>query len=328
MRTRRNIRWALWLALAVTLGTGAVAPIPSGAQTEGAKPNAPYDALIDNALEEYRMGHWAEAKAYFTQAHDLQPNARTLRGLGLVCYELRKYVEAIRHFRASLASPTRPLTETMRHGVTQLLSDAERFVARVEVRVTPADASLTLDGHPVTRDAEGWILVDAGSHELLAESPGYESSTRTLTTDGGETLRMSIALRSIRPTVAEAAIAPSPSHSLQPAAANATDGADSIAPWIVVGASAAVAIGGAVFLGVSLSDKAEIENAEPGEHYWSDVEGAYERVPVFSAIGVTMLSLGAAGIATGLAWKFWPQVEAQPIAVQPLPGGVSLRGGF
>jgi hypothetical protein len=322
---RRITRWMLWIAIGAALG--AVHPNRSSAQSEPKATTAQYDALIDSALEEYRLGHWAEAKAYFQQAHALSPNARTLRGLALVCYELRKYVEAIGHFRASLANTTRPLTEAMRQGVMQLIQDAERFVGRVEVQVTPADATLTLEGHPVTRDPEGRILVDAGSHELLAEAPGYESATRALRTDGGETIRTTLALRPRQPTVMDAAIAPR--HGvLQPAELEDTASADSVAPWLVMGASGAVMIGGALFLGVALSEKADIEGAQQGEHFWSDVESGYERVPVFSAIGVTMLSLGAAGLATGLAWRFWPQAEAQPIAIRALPAGVSVRAVF
>ena len=321
---RGTTRWTLLFGLSV--GLIAVAPSASHAQPKLANPAAQYDLLIDNALEEYRLGHWVEAKAYFTQAHALQPNARTLRGLALVCYELQHYVQAIQHFRASLASTTRPLTQSMREGVHELLQDAERFVARIEVQVEPADATLTLEGHPVTRNSEGQIVVDAGSHELLAEAPGYESATRTLTTDGGETLRMTIALRPIAPTVAEAAVAPAPAAALQQSAEAQRD--DSLAPWIVVGTAGAVMVGGAVFLGIALSDRDAIENARQGEHFWSEVQGSYERVPVFSAIGVTMLSLGAAGVATGLAWKFWPEAESQPIALQAMPGGVSLHGGF
>jgi len=323
---RELLRCALWVGLGLILSL--IGPNASYAQPKPARSNAQYDTLIDQALEEYRLGHWAEAKAFFTQAHTLQPNARTLRGLGLVCYEMRKYVEAIGHFRAALASTTRPLTEPMRQGVLELLLDAERFVGRIEVQVTPADASLTLEGHPVTRDAQGRILVDAGSHELLAEAPGHESTARTLTTDGGETLRLSIALRPDRAAGAEAAIAPSRSRVSPPIAADGRSGDGSTAPWIIVGVSSAVVIGGAVFLAVALGERAEIENAEQGEHFWSDVEGAYERVPVFSAIGVTMLGLGAAGVATGLAWKLWPETESQPIAIRALPSGVSIRGAF
>jgi hypothetical protein len=316
--------------LAFGLGLCVVATMAGElrAQGEPADTNLQYDTLIDSALTEYRLGHWIEAKAYFTQAHELHPNARTERGLGLVCYELRKYVEAIGYFRSALENPVRPLTASMRDSVKQLLTEAERFVSKVELQITPGDAAVMLDGHPVVRDSEGKIMIDAGSHELAAEAPGYESTARTVATDGGELIRLNIALRAqIAPAIAEL---PAASSRPGPPRAAAEDDArsDSIAPWIVVGTGGAVMVAGAVFLGVALSDKAELEGASQGDFYWAEVEDTYDRVPVFSTIGAIMIGVGAAGIGAGLAWKFWPSEETAPVALTPAPNGVVMTGKF
>jgi Tetratricopeptide repeat/PEGA domain len=310
------------VVIAIALGICSAASAQAAASS---KEDATYDSLIDNALSEYRLGHWVEAKAYFSQAHALQPNARTLRGLGLVCYELRNYVEAIEYFQQSLASQTRPLTDSMREGVSQLLRDAERFVSRVDVEITPPDATLTLDGRVVERNAQGQILIDAGSHELTVEAAGYEGATRNLTTDGGETMRVKLALHPVPGAVAEAP-PPTPTDSQPFAAGASTDsGSDAVAPWIVVAGGGVVLVTGSVLLGVALSDKSDIENTPQGSRSWSDVEGTYDRVPVLSTIGGIMIGVGAAGVAAGLAWKFWPDESgAATAALQPLPGGMKL----
>jgi hypothetical protein len=312
--------------LALIAGTAAHAQ----AAPQNAQSGQSYDQLIDNGLSEYRLGHWVEAKAYFAQAHAIQPNARTLRGLGLVCFELRKYVEAIDYFQQALTNPNRPLTDSMREGVNQLLRDAQRFVSHIDLQITPVDATLSLDGRPVQRDAQGQISIDAGSHELTAEAPGYEGVTRNLTTDGGDTMRLSLALRATPAAVAEAT-APTATEP-QPYAASPADdsGSDSIAPWIVVGASGAVMITGGILLGVALSDKADIEDTPKGTKSWSEVESAYDRVPVLSTIGAIMVGVGAAGVAAGLTWKFWPREEGEQAsaALSPLPGGAALQIQF
>jgi hypothetical protein len=315
--------------LVVVIGL-AVAQLPA-ARAQGAPPaqnasGTSYDTLIDNALNEYRLGHWIEAKAYFAQAHAIQPNARTLRGLGLVCYELRKYVEAIGYFQQALTNPTRPLTDTMREGVSQLLRDAERFVSRIELQLTPTDATLAIDGRPVQRDAEGRMLVDAGRHELTAEAPGYDSAIRSLTSDGGETIKLNVQLRSNQ-AVSETL----PASATQPTAASSEDDSEvaSSLPWIVVAASGVVMITGGVFLGISLSDKADIEDTKAGSRSWDEVESAYNRVPVFSTAGSIMLGVGAAGVVAGLAWKFWPKNSEQETAtLRVSPSGVAVRVGF
>jgi PEGA domain-containing protein len=317
--------FVLVIAIALSIGSAAHAQAAPNAQND-----ATYDSLIDNALSEYRLGHWVEAKAYFTQAHALQPNARTLRGLGLVCYELRKYVEAIAYFQQSLASQTRPLTDSMRDGVSQLLHDAQRFVSRVDVQITPPDATLTLDGRVVTRDAEGQILIDAGSHELTVEAAGYDGATRNLTTDGGESMRVKLALRPNQAVGVEAP-APGPIQSQPPAAGDASDSdSESVAPWIVVAGGGVVLITGGVLLGVALSDKSDIEDTPKGSRSWSEVESAYDRVPVMSTIGSILIGVGAAGVAAGLAWKFWPDEsgEQASAALRPLPGGLKLDVTF
>ncbi|HKP61143.1 MAG TPA: hypothetical protein VJV78_30640 [Polyangiales bacterium] len=289
---------------------------------------ASYDKLIDSALTEYRLAHWAEAKAYFAQAHALQPNARTLRGLGLVCYELRKYVESIGYFEESLTNKSRPLTDSMRTGVEQLLRDAQRFVTRVDVTLSPNAATLTLDGRPVVRDAQGRVLIDAGSHEFAADAEGHMPATRTVSTDGGEQIELSMQLLPSPPSSAPATAA-APAVQLQPsAAADANiDEGESPWPWVVVGVSGAVMIAGGVLLAVAIADKSKIENAPPDEQYWTEVESAYDRVPVYSTAGAIMLGVGAAGVAAGLAWKFWPD-DDERASLRVVPNGLQLRAAF
>ena len=46
----------------------------------------PVSVLIGDAVAEYDAGHFQEARALFRQAHERQPTARTLRGIGMLNY--------------------------------------------------------------------------------------------------------------------------------------------------------------------------------------------------------------------------------------------------
>jgi hypothetical protein len=111
-----------------------------------------YRTLVDAALEESAAGRWEEARALFRQAHEVSPNARTLRGIGMASYELRDYAEAVRMLAGALDSTVTPLTEEQRAQVTELLGRARAFVGRYEVDL-PEGASLSVDGAAATLEA-------------------------------------------------------------------------------------------------------------------------------------------------------------------------------
>src|SRR5688572_4251575 len=96
-------------------------------QILGASPlaaqDASYDALIRQALVEYEATRYEEARALFRRAHQVSPNPRTLRGIGMSSYELRDYPAAFRALRDALAMTggDRALTPAHRVHVEQLL---------------------------------------------------------------------------------------------------------------------------------------------------------------------------------------------------------------
>src|SRR5690349_17885891 len=116
-----GLAFALAIACnAVALGASAQAPAPTSApaQPAPAQPASPgdrdYDATIESALNEYRLGNWDEATALFVRAHALRPSARTLRGMGLSEFENRKYVLALVHCSAALSDARNPLNTEQR----------------------------------------------------------------------------------------------------------------------------------------------------------------------------------------------------------------------
>ncbi len=181
---------AILVAVLSILGAGAVvsAQSPEGEGSE-------YQQTIREAVGEYRAGRFDEARVLFEKAHAIEPNARTLRGIGLAAYEARHYVQAIEALEAALQSRQRPLTDEQRERIGSWLARARTFVASIKVRLLPPEAQLTVDGQEARFDDEGGLLLDAGDHELVATLTGYQSVTRRVVAAGGKRSRITIELQ-------------------------------------------------------------------------------------------------------------------------------------
>jgi tetratricopeptide (TPR) repeat protein len=296
----------------------------SSARAEPPPQNANYEDTIRHAVEEYSLGHWTEARFFFARAHALNPNARTLRGLGLTCYESRNYVEAIGYFKQALASTEQPLTDKMRADLTQLQQQSEQFVTRVVVTLDPSSAELEVD-HVPRELADGALLLDPGEHLLSASAEGHEPTQQTITAAGGEQrIELRLASKGERAPVFVQQPTQAPPPALEP-----SSGSSDLAPYIVMGAGGAALIAGAVLVGIAASDKSAVENAAQGVT-WPELEPRYNRGRTFFPVGFALMGVGLAGVAAGLTWKLWPSShERAPSArLRVSPLGVELSGGF
>ena len=186
---------ALVLSLLVLTSVGSTHPARAQSPSPASAASEPqgYAELIDEALREYRARHFEEARALFTRAHALFPNARTLRGVGMADFELRDYADSVEHLEAALASNVRPLSGSLREETEALAARAATFVARIALSVRPRSAEITLDGAPVER-AEKVLLLEVGEHVLELHATGYGPERRVIKVRGGESERLDIAL--------------------------------------------------------------------------------------------------------------------------------------
>jgi tetratricopeptide (TPR) repeat protein len=311
-----------WLSGFAGVNGAAAEPAPAANQGTGS-----YEETIRHAVEEYSLGHWTEARFFFARAHALSPNARTLRGLGLTCYESRNYVEAIGYFQQALESTEQALTDKMRADISQLLQQAKQFVTRVVVVLEPSTAELEVDHVPRELAADGSVLLDPGEHQLSASAEAHRGEQRTLNAEGGE-LRIELRLQPL--DTAAPAVAQTPVK-LTPPPVEPESGRSDLAPYIVMGAGGAALIAGAVLVGIAASDKSAVENAADDSDWQPNLEQRYNRGRTFFPVGFALMGVGLAGIAAGLTWKLWPtEHEHAPTArlqLSPL-GAVSLRGIF
>jgi hypothetical protein len=181
-------------ALVVLLLSLAIAPRAAAQSEAAAQADSPeYREYVNKGTQEFELGNFAEARALFEKAHGLQPNARTLRALGVAEFELRNYQASAAHLRDALASDVKPLAGEMRNSAEALLRRAQGFVGQVRVEAQPSSATILLDGQPLDGHAEAlWVAV--GDRVFEFHATGYATQRRTLRIVGGEkqTLRVEL----------------------------------------------------------------------------------------------------------------------------------------
>jgi hypothetical protein len=287
----------------------AVLAVPASlaAQSEASAPEG-YAPIVDAAIEEFSVGRWAEARALFLQAHALFPNARTLRGVGMAAYEIGDYPAAVRALEEALTHAARPLSDEQREQVEALLSRARLLVGRFEVPIAPEGAHLFVDGEGA--DLDGWpsapgiLLLSVGEHRISIRAPSGRTASARVMVVGREDGPLDIDLAPLdAPPVLERVREPEPEREpervIEPAPiAPASLGPE---PWIVVGSGAALAVIGAILLGVGVADVAAVEGAPLGTP-WPSLAGAYDRAPILTGVGGAAIGVGAAVAVGGVIW--------------------------
>ncbi|MFT3925308.1 MAG: tetratricopeptide repeat protein [Myxococcales bacterium] len=210
-------------------------PEPSSPPVEANPPD--YILAINAAVQAHGRRDFLEARAYFERAHRIYPNARSLRGLGHVEFELGNYVKAVKYLSASLGSQVRPLDPPLAARVEKLLLDAKARVGAVRLMVSPATAVVSLDGSDVI-DPSGTVLYLApGDHVFEFRAQQRLSERRELRVEGGEEIVIQVMLSSLSPSLV---------HTPNPASPVQHDMSKRKKRWIWATAVAAVVVGAAV----------------------------------------------------------------------------------
>ena len=324
-----NGYWGGWRAIALgvclTHSMLARAQDTADEHAEHAEP-AGYTDLINQALEERDVGHFEEAHALFLRAHAMFPNARTLRALGMVEFDLRDYRTSAEYLEQSLTSRARALTGAMRDSVNELLARARGFLGSVALSVEPADARVEVDGTLLSGDRAQPLSLNFGEHRLDVSAPGFVRETRKVNVRAGESQALRIVL-----TAQAIATAPPPNSGESTAPASAKASGPGALPFVVVGIGGALVASGAVLLVLAQGDIDDVEGAPRGTR-WSAVSGAYDAAPVESGVGFALLGVGAAGALAGLIWalgdKDDDRAQAGRVRVALSPAGARLSGVF
>lgn len=164
-----------------------------------ARADSAYDEAVAQGLAELEANNYPEAREEFRRAHALFPNARSLRGLGMVEFELRNYGECVRLLEQALTSPVKPLDAKLRAESEALLARARRYLSELRVQTDPSSATLIVDGAETQLGAYGALLLEVGEHSLEFRAPGHAPETRVVRVRGGERTELRVALVALGP---------------------------------------------------------------------------------------------------------------------------------
>jgi hypothetical protein len=203
----------IFLALSLFAPALAWAAPPEGddlaAQTEA--PAAEEDTseqTLRAALEAYERGDLDLANTLLEQVHIARPSARTLRGLGIVAFQQRRFIDARVLLEQSLIHPVKPLDAELRANAQQLIALARTHLGELILRVTPDDAQLFVDGRATVYASGTPLTVAVGAHELSLRREGYEPKSMSIAIAAAGELSLDVTLSKAVPAPASAPVAP------------------------------------------------------------------------------------------------------------------------
>jgi tetratricopeptide (TPR) repeat protein len=288
--------------------------------------------MLEEAVSEYDAHRYEEARALFRRAHDISPNARTLRGIGMADFELREYVEALRSLEAALVDKRRALTPSQRQQVETLVERTRAFVGRFFLKLSPKEIVLHVDGAPAAIETDGSLLLSFGRHTLAAEAAGAASENREINVIGGERQELSFQLH----PDAAALAAKNPGAGAAGGAGNQSpgSGADTAssgpARWFTgAGVVAAGAVGSFLWWrhqndGLNQCDASNLNTAVTALKCDNrSALSSRKQLAIGSTIGLGVAALGL-GIIGTVVWSTNSKPDSgTALACVPLPGAVN-----
>ena len=311
-----------WLALARRLCAVALLAVCvwSSVTRAQAGDSSEYEQLVDKGIAEYRAGHWEESRSLFEQAHAINPNARTLRGLGLAAYEGRDYVACIEYLEEALADSRKPLTDKQRPALEKVIAEASSFVGRFTLQLEPANATLEVDGYEA-KAKSGVLLLNAGDHELVASAAGYRRLTRHIAVRGGRsgTLELVLESESAPQLGGEARPTDHP-----PPPYPASESASTVGPIITMSAGGALLVGAGITALLAASDYDALEDGCANASACDpSLESKADRGETLQVASYVLLAAGTLTAAAGLTWLLLADDGEQPA---PVALGCDARG--
>jgi hypothetical protein len=297
---KRYFRPQLWLPAALVLAL--VGTSTASAQT--AAGSREYKTTIAEALKEYNLGHWSEAEALFARAHELNPNARTLRGMGFTAFESRRYVLAVTQLKAALAETRNALTAAQRREAQLVVDRASAFIAHFQLLVTPENAELTINGAAVSRTESNELLLDPGDYEVVATAPGFKSGSARVTAEGGSPGRIVLELEPERPALPPPEVTAANVAPVKPSAEQATTRGEREAPRILMYTGFAVA-GAGLLMGsitgiVTLGKAGTLKDACPGNTCPPAQRSKLDGANTLATVSNVSFGVAAAGAVAGV----------------------------
>ena len=186
--------------------TPPTAPAPTPAPTPPPPQPAPTpedDAAkrhFEQAVALFNEGNYSAALVEFEQAYKLRPSAFVLYNIGLTQKALFRYTDAIESLQRFL-DESQNLAPEKRAEATQIITEMKALLADVTLEITPAEATVTVDGRVVGKAPLAKpVAIAAGAHKLEVTAEGYEPQKRDLMVTAGVPIKVTLALKAIPKT--------------------------------------------------------------------------------------------------------------------------------
>lgn len=291
---RELLRVAARVAIALLLVLGG--PLPAVRAYAGSKVRADGKQEFERAMRFYDAQEYEAALPLFHRAYELSNRrASAIRALAQCERALKRYHEAIAHFREYLATKPRPADASSVEETIILLEQLER------------EATKAAAAPPQGTAAEGSTREPGAARGTPGEPSAAKGTTREPGAAKGTTREPGPGLIAAPSEGLGATRGEDPSRpNAGPLDATATDplpppGGGRAAPWIVLGGAGALAVAGGILFAMGRSDLSTVEDAPPGTPF-RDVEDAADRAPVLTGVGGALIGAGVAGLAAGLVW--------------------------
>jgi hypothetical protein len=333
------VRFVLVLVVTAALAIAGLAdaepeqgpPAPEGTQSEEERARALFSAGIAKIRDE----NWRAAESDLRRSHELVPRASTLYNLALVVFKQGRLTEslALASELIRTADPARDANH--RQNAATLIGRIEQQMSVVEVTVAPADAAITVDGHPAQGVGERRrLIIEPGRHRLEFSRAGYTAESMEMALSSGKERMIDVKLEPVKPSAPPAVVTPDRPPAVQGqsrglSAIEHDSRSRSSAPWFIVGAGGAL-LGAAVVTGVMAknADDDFVEKCPELEDCNPKLEPLQTRARTLAVATDVLLVSGGVAVLSGLAsWYFTPEPPRGKLraAAAVTPQGVELR---
>lgn len=183
-RRRCGRAGAIWVAAAVTAVSASA----------GAQPRSEAEERYERGVALYTARNYEGALAEFQRSLVLSGGVDLLFNIGRTYQAMGRYPEAATAIEEYLRR-ARDLSRDRREEVTRILETLRTFIAHVRVRVTPADAAVSVDGEAVPRERLAMPLaLGPGRHVVAAQRPGFATRSEAVVVASGDSREVALTL--------------------------------------------------------------------------------------------------------------------------------------
>lgn len=339
-------RHAAWLVFVVALAGPRAALAQGPAAAPAGRSPAPEAldattarALFDEARKDEQAGRWGEALAKFQRIARSKETASVRfhaayceEKLGEVASAYANYERALELARSSQGPDRKLIIEQSAEGLKDLAPRVPEVTIQLPRGVD--GVRVTFDNNEVPAErATGPLRVNPGQHTLQVVAPGLRPFVREFSLAQREKHTVVVLFESTPSATPAAAPAAAPAPPAAPAERPASDqGGSSLAPWIVGGASAALAGVGVGFFfagearddelddcrtALAVCDESAVESSRKRNYTIAGVAGALSLV----GAGVTVVLALSGGSSNGV-----PARAASGLVITP--HGMGWAGRF